>query len=126
MQHANIELIFYEDLPLASLPLKEYERIGNATLVGSFYAAVEARISVRERIGKSPAATSDPSILPKSDEIGQLLIRGSFLPNRLTLDALQKKGSLAQPAPTDVWCSTGVVGYLDEQSRFWLTQRIVI
>jgi hypothetical protein len=126
MQHANIELIFYEDLPLASLPLKEYERIGNATLVGSFYAAVEARISVRERIGKSPAATSDPSILPKSDEIGLLLIRGSFLPNRLTLDALQKKGSLAQPAPTDVWCSTGAVGYLDEQSRFWLTQRIVI
>ncbi|MBV8641440.1 MAG: AMP-binding protein, partial [Verrucomicrobia bacterium] len=28
LQHANIELIFYEDLPLASLSLREYERKG--------------------------------------------------------------------------------------------------
>ena len=59
MQHANIELIFYEDLPLASLPLKEYERKGSATLVGNFYSTVEARVSVREEIGKSRSRRSD-------------------------------------------------------------------
>ena len=61
MQHANIELIFYEDLPLASLPLKEYERKGSATLVGSFYSTVEARVSVHTETGKSAVRRADPT-----------------------------------------------------------------
>jgi acyl-CoA synthetase (AMP-forming)/AMP-acid ligase II len=123
MQHANIELIFYEDLPLASLPLREYERKGNATLVGNFYATVEARISVRERTGQASSEPPDLPIVSKPDEIGELVIRASYLPNRLTLDALLNEGSLAPRTPNGEWCSTGAVGYLDDQSRFWLTER---
>jgi acyl-coenzyme A synthetase/AMP-(fatty) acid ligase len=124
MQHANIEMIFYEDLPVASLPLKEYERVGSATLIGNFYATVEARISVREPSAQSPAEPSNPAIISKPEQIGDLLIRGSFLPNRLTLDALLKDGALTQATPNAEWCSTGAVGYLDDQARFWLTGRI--
>jgi hypothetical protein len=123
MQHANIELIFYEDLPLASLPLKEYERKGSATLVGNFYSSVEVRISVRNETGNSPAGPDLPTI-PKPEEIGELFIRGSFLPNRLTLGALVKEDSLAKITPNGDWCPAGAVGYLDDQSRFWLTERI--
>jgi hypothetical protein len=124
MQHANIELIFYEDLPLASLPLREYERKGSATLVGNFYSSVEVRISVRNETGKSPASRADLPTIPKPEEIGELFIRGSFLPNRLTLGGLVKEDSLAKIAPNGDWCPAGAVGYLDDQSRFWLTERI--
>ena len=126
MQHANIELTFYEDLPLASLPLKAYERKGSATLVGNFYSTVEARISGRDETGKSPDGNHDLQFIskPKPDESGELFIRGSFLPNRLTLGALLKEGSLPKTASTVDWHSTGVLGYLDDQSRFWLTERI--
>jgi acyl-CoA synthetase (AMP-forming)/AMP-acid ligase II len=122
-QHANIELIYYEDLPLASLPLKEYERKGNATLVGNFYATVEARISVRERIGPLPSEALSQQEISKPEEIGELLIRASYLPNRLTLDAALNEGSFLPTAANDKWCPTGVVGYFDDQSRFWLTER---
>jgi hypothetical protein len=122
-QHANIELIYYEDLPLASLPLKEYERKGNATLVGNFYASVETRISVREQIGQSPSESLSSQVISKPEEIGELLIRASFLPNRLTLDAVLNEGSLLPMTPNQEWCPTGTVGYLDDQSRFWLTER---
>ena len=123
MQHANIELIFYEDLPLAALPLKEYERKGNATLVGNFYATVEARISVRERIGPSPSQPLSSQVISKPEEIGELLIRASYLPNRLTLDAMLNEGSLLPRTPNGEWRPTGAIGYFDDQSRFWLTER---
>ncbi len=124
MLRADIELIFYEDLPLATLPLKEYERKGSATLVGNFYPTVEARVSLRQEIGKSREQWADLSNFPKSDEIGELFIRGSFLPNRLTLGTLLKEGSLANATSNGEWCSTGVVGYLDSDSRFWQTERV--
>lgn len=124
MQRADIDLIFYEDLPLATLPLKEYERKGSATLVGNFYSTVEARVSVREEIGNSKDQRAEFSTFPKSDDIGELFIRSSFLPNRLTLGAL-KEGSLANATSNGDWCSTGVVGYLDGDSRFWQTERVV-
>jgi hypothetical protein len=124
MQHANIELIFYEDLPLASLPLREYERKGRATLIGSFYSTVETRIATRQETGKTPAGRADSPTISKPDEIGELFVRGSFLPNRVTLGTLVKEGSLVKIAPNGDWCSAGAVGYLDDQSRFWLTERI--
>jgi hypothetical protein len=124
MQRADIDLIFCEDLPLATLPLKEYERKGSATLVGNFYSTVEARVSVREEIGNSKDQRAEFSTFPKSDDIGELFIRSSFLPNRLTLGAL-KEGSLANATSNGDWCSTGAVGYLDGDSRFWQTERVV-
>jgi hypothetical protein len=123
MQRANIELIFYDDLPLAALPLKEYERNERAALVGNFYSAVEARISVREETSKSTAGRAAPPVASGSDEIGELLIRGSFLPHRQTLADLLTGGTFAMTASNGDWCSTGVFGYFDDQSRFWLTER---
>jgi hypothetical protein len=123
MQHANVELIYYEDLPLASLPLKEYERKGSATLVGNFYATVETRISIRQGIGQSASGPASSPGNSQPEEIGQLLIRASFLPNRLTLEAVLNEGSLLPTTPNDKWYPTGAVGYLDDQSRFWLTER---
>ncbi len=123
MQHANVELVYYEDLPVASLPLKEYERKGSATLVGNFYAAVETRISVRERISQTAPESLSSQVTSKPEEIGELLIRASFLPNRLTLEAVLNEGFLQSTIPKDEWYPTGSVGYLDDQSRFWLTER---
>ena len=124
MQHANIELIFYDDLPLASLPLKEYERKGSATLVGSFYSTVETRISVREETGKSASQPRRGIGGLATGRNGELFIRGSFLPRRQTLADLLKEEALAtMPTPNGDWYSTGVFGYFDEQSRFWLTER---
>jgi hypothetical protein len=122
-QHANIELIFYDDLPLAALPLKEYERKESATLVGNFYSTVEARVSVREETGKSPAGPAAVPAAPRPDEIGELLIRGSFLPQRQTLADLLTEGALPLGVSNGDWCPTGRFGYFDDQSRFWLTEQ---
>jgi hypothetical protein len=124
MQHANIELIFYDDLPLASLPLKEYERKETATLVGNFYSSVEARVFVREETSKSTGGRAAMPVTLRSEEIGELLIRGSFLPHRQTLTDLLQGGTFAIAGSNDDWCSAGVLGYFDDQSRFWLTERI--
>jgi hypothetical protein len=122
-QHANVELVFYEDLPLASLPLREYERKGNATLIGNFYSTVETRVSLREEVGKSDLERSALPVMAKPEEIGELFIRGSFLPNRQTIGNLLKEGPLAMVPRNGDWYSTGVFGYFDDQSRFWLTER---
>ena len=120
VQHANIELIFYEDLPLASLSLKEYERKGSATLVGNFFSNVEARVSTRQ------GATVRPdSVLTDSQPtpIGELIIRGPFLPQRHTLSDLPAENPFLHRSSNGDWCSTGVFGYFDENARFWFTER---
>jgi acyl-coenzyme A synthetase/AMP-(fatty) acid ligase len=122
-QRANIELIFCSDLPLASLALNEYERNENATLVGSFYPSVEARVSVRkEERGLADAAASAPDG-SQTEKVGELLIRGSFLPNRQTLERLIEEGIAPAILTSGEWYATGAFGYFDEQSRFWLTER---
>jgi acyl-CoA synthetase (AMP-forming)/AMP-acid ligase II len=108
MQHANIELIFYEDLPLASLSLKEYERKGSATLVGNFCSTVEARVCTQEGT---------------DDAIGELVVRGPFLPKRHTLSDIPTENRLLRSSLNGDWCSTGAFGYFDQQDRFWLTER---
>lgn len=123
MQHANIELIFYDDLPLASLSLQEYERKGSATLIGSFFSTVEARVSGRAQTGESTVGRAAAPLDSKPEEIGELFVRGSFLPNRRTLADLLSSGFPAMTDPNGDWCSTGAFGYFDDQSRFWLTER---
>jgi hypothetical protein len=123
MQHADIELIFYDDLPLAALPLKEYERKGDATLVGSFYATVEARVSAQEETGRLMVRRPELPIVSKPEQNGELFIRAAFLPDRQGLGDLSREGSHAIAALNGEWRSTGVFGYFDDQSRFWLTGR---
>jgi AMP-binding enzyme len=126
MQHANIELIFYHDLPLASLSLREYERKGSATLVGNFFSSVEARVSGRIQTGQSNAGRVETPVSLKPDEIGELFIRGSFLPNRQSLADFLSEGFLVTTGPNGNWWSTGFFGYFDDRSRFWLTGRTAV
>jgi hypothetical protein len=84
---------------------------------------VETRVSIGEATGRANAGRADLPIASKPDEIGELFVRGSFLPNRHTLGDLSKGAPLVMTAPNGDWYSTGVSGYFDDQSRFWLTER---
>jgi hypothetical protein len=123
MQHANIELIFYEDLPLASLSLKEYERKGGATLIGSFFSMVEARLSARKDSDNVTAPPLNDPTASQPPPIGELVIRGPFLPKRHTLSDLPTENPVARGSSNGDWCYTGAFGYFDQQARFWLTER---
>jgi acyl-CoA synthetase (AMP-forming)/AMP-acid ligase II len=123
IQRASIELVFCSDLPLASVALKEYKRNENANIIGSFFPAVEARVSVREKTESSADAAPHAPDGGQTPKIGELFVRGPFLPDRRTLESLAKVG-VAEVTPTeDAWRAIGVFGYFDEESRFWLTER---
>jgi len=120
---ANIELVFCEDLPLAGVSLKEYEQDGTATLVGCFFTAVQARVSsVAPDNGTSAAPQSAPNDLAL-ETVGQLLVRAEFLPTRQSLSDLSAGVAVISVSANGVWHPTGVVGYFDDQSRFWLIER---
>jgi hypothetical protein len=120
---ANIELVFCEDLPLAGISLKEYEQDGTATLVGCFFTAVQARVSsVAPDNGTSAALQSAPNDLA-FETVGQLLVRAEFLPTRQSLSDLSAGIAVISISANGVWQPTGVVGYFDDQSRFWLIER---
>jgi len=120
---ASIELVFCEDLPLAGISLKEYEQDGTATLVGCFFTAVQARVSsVATGNGTSGGRQSEPSDLAL-ETVGQLLVRAEFLPTRQSLSDLSTGVAIISVPANAVWHPTGVVGYFDDQNRFWLIER---
>jgi olefin beta-lactone synthetase len=122
-QRASIELIFCEDLPLAGVSLKEFEKDGSATLVGSFFSAIQAKVSsaaTGRRMATPPAPKpSDPTL----ETIGELLVRAEFLPTRQSLSDLATGVAAVSASANRLWHSTGALGYFDERSRFWLTDR---
>ena len=120
---ASIELVFCEDLPLAGISLKEYEQDGTATLVGCFFTAVQARVSsVAPDHGTPAALQAAPNDLAL-ETVGQLLVRAEFLPTRQSLSDLSAGVAVISVSANGVWHPTGVVGYFDDQSRFWLIER---
>jgi acyl-CoA synthetase (AMP-forming)/AMP-acid ligase II len=122
-QRASIELIFCEDLPLASVSLKEYERDGSATLVGSFFSAIQAKVSgpaAARGMPAGPEARPTDSVI---ETVGELLVRAEFLPMRQSLSDLTAGIALNPTSTNGLWYPTGAVGYFDERSRFWLTDR---
>ena len=120
---ASIELVFSEDLPLAGISLKEYEQDGTATLVGCFFTAVQARVSsVAPDHGTPAALQAAPNDLAL-ETVGQLLVRAEFLPTRQSLSDLSAGVAVISVSANGVWHPTGVVGYFDDQSRFWLIER---
>jgi hypothetical protein len=122
-QRASIELIFCADLPLAGVSLKEYEKDGTATLVGSFFSAVQAKVSIVEIRNGAPAKSeSEPSGSPL-EAVGELLVRAQFLPSRQSLSDLSTGIEVVSVSTNRVWQPTGVIGYFDDQNRFWLTNR---
>jgi olefin beta-lactone synthetase len=122
-QRASIELVFCEDLPLAGVSLKEYEQDGTATLVGSFFTAVQARVSsIASGNGSSTALQSEPSDLAL-ETVGELIVRAEFLPTRQSLSDVSTGVAVISVSTNGVWHPTGVVGYFDDQGRFWLIER---
>jgi hypothetical protein len=122
-QRANIELIFCEDLPLAGVSLKEYEKDGSATLVGSFFTAVEAKVSSAATGSRVPSISQPESCDAPLEKVGELLVRAEFLPTRQSLSDLSSGVAVISVSTNGVWHHTGVVGYFDKQSRFWLIER---
>jgi acyl-coenzyme A synthetase/AMP-(fatty) acid ligase len=123
IQRANIELVFCSDLPLASVALQEYEQNEHATLVGSFFPAVEARVAVRDAAEPFPESVAQTPDSAQPRKIGELLVRGAFLPDRKTLESLAQEGATELTSTEDGWRAMGVFGYFDDESRFWLTRR---
>jgi len=122
-QRANIELIFCEDLPLAGVSLNEYEKDGSATLVGSFFTAVEAKVSSAVTGSTAPSIAQPESSDAPLEKVGELLVRAEFLPTRQSLSDLSTGVTIISVSTNGVWYPTGVVGYFDNQSRFWLIER---
>jgi len=119
-QHANIELLFCSELPLASLALRGYERKGNASLVGNFFPEIKAKVIPDEITAKT---ASDASLTTEPNVLGELVIKSEFLPNRQTVPTEQLAQGLEQPVLNGTWYSTGMYGYLDDQDQFWLVKR---
>jgi hypothetical protein len=122
-QRANIELIFCEDLPLAGVSLREYEKDGSAILVGSFFNAVQAKILSGSAGGSAPGTSQPESNDAPFEKVGELLVRAEFLPTRQSLSDLSTGVAVISVSTNGVWHPTGVVGYFDKQSRFWLIER---
>jgi acyl-CoA synthetase (AMP-forming)/AMP-acid ligase II len=121
-QRASIELVFCEDLPLAGVSLKEYEKNGQAALVGSFFAAVQAKIQGESAGDETPATPDLEKSNPVAETIGELLVRADFLPARQSLSDLSS-GITTATHKNGAWHPTGAVGYIDSQNRFWLIER---
>ena len=122
-QRANIELIFCEDLPLAGVSLNEYEKDGSATLVGSFFTAVEAKVSSAVTGSTAPSIAQPESSDAPLEKVGELLVRAEFLPTRQSLSDLSTGVTVISVSTNGAWYPTGVLGYFDNQSRFWLIER---
>ncbi len=122
IQRASIDLVFWSDLPLASVTLKEYVRNENANLIGTFYPAVEARVSVHQAERSLSQAGAGTPEVAHPHNIGELQVRGSFLPDRRTLQSLARDGLAEAASSEDGWRAIGVFGYFDDESRFWLTE----
>jgi hypothetical protein len=122
-RRASVELIFCEGMPLAGVSLKEYEKNGSAALVGNFFSAIQAKVSseIAERRMPTPPELKTKDQMRKA--IGQLLVRADFLPRRQSLSDLATGFALAPASASEPWHATGALGYFDERSRFWLTDR---
>jgi acyl-CoA synthetase (AMP-forming)/AMP-acid ligase II len=122
-QRASIELIFCEGMPLAGVSLKEYEKNGSAALVGNFFPAIQAKVSgavTEKRISMPPEPKTRDAM---QETVGELLVRAEFLPTRQSLSDLATGVAAVSAAANEPWHSTGALGYFDERSRFWLTDR---
>ncbi len=114
-QHANIELVFCPEIPVASLGLKEHQRIDGGSFVGNFFEGIQAQIV-------HPSENSDPE-QNDTRSTGELLIKGPFLPTRQKLAQLAPGQRIYPVCTNNSWYKTGALGFLDEKARFWLTKR---
>jgi acyl-coenzyme A synthetase/AMP-(fatty) acid ligase len=119
VQHANIELLFCSELPLASLSLRGFEEKGNASLAGTFFPEIEAGIVPEKVDGKADLETQ---LIREPNVHGKLIIKSNFLPHWQTEPEERLARVIDGPIHNGVWHSTGMTGFLDDQKRFWLVR----
>ena len=114
LQHANIDLFFGADVPLAMCSLKNYQSSGNNGWVGTFFDDVRWRLQASRPVkmsGSSPVG--DP-------EAGELLICAEFLPQAMNPEGKPDTGRYAQGVDGTAWLRTGYSGRLANKERFCL------
>jgi hypothetical protein len=119
-QFANVELLFGQDVPLASCSLNEYQSVGTARWVGQFFADVRVRVEPgsQEANGHAGGTTSAKAPLGRS---GELLVAGDFLPRPLDLNGEVDTSRLTQLENGEQWIKTGLQGSLDQELNFRLS-----
>ena len=118
-QFANVELLFGQDVPLASCSLTEYQSVGTARWVGQFFADVRVRVepgSSDENGNAEAFSTKAPH-----SRSGELLIAGDFLPRPLDLNGDLDTSRLTQLENGEQWIRTGLQGSLDQEQKFLLS-----
>jgi hypothetical protein len=117
-QFANVELVFGQDVPLASCSLNEYQSVGTARWVGEFFADVKIRVEPRSSESNGHGEAVNPNALTARS--GELLVSGDFLPRPLDLNGEIDRSRLAQFENGEQWIKTGLEGSLDQERKFRL------
>ena len=116
-QHANIELVFGRQVPLASTSLQEHKVKGTSVWVGNFFTDVDFQVADTGDCD-SLLAQSQSLIVPPN-EPGELIVSAASLPNPLGLAGELDSGKILQLNQAGTWIRTGVRGYVDHERRFW-------
>jgi AMP-binding enzyme len=114
LQHANIDLFFGPDVPLAMCSLNNYQNTGNNRWVGTFFDDIRWRLQASKPVtmsGSSPLADS---------EAGELLICAEFLPQALNPEGKPDTARYVQGVDGTAWLRTGYSGRLANKERFCL------
>ena len=117
-QFANVELIFGQDVPLASCSLNEYQSVGTSRWVGQFFSDVKVRVDA----GSNDTNGHTETVNAKAPQArsGELLIAGDFLPRPLDLKGEIDASRLTQFENGEQWIKTGLQGSLDQELKFRL------
>ncbi len=123
--HADVELIFGADVPLATASLSHHALQGTSTWVGEFFPNVQyAIIEWLPELNPKESPSMKNLLLPP-EKTGELVISGPFLPQRLGLDGQIEERQVIKD-DSDAWLRTGVKSHLDEQRRCWIDQPVPV
>jgi hypothetical protein len=119
-QFANVELVFGQDIPLASCSLNQYQSVGTERWVGDFFADV--RIRVEPRTSGSNGHVGPVNAKTRNTHAGELLVAGDFLPRPLDLNGEIDVSRLAHFENGEQWIKTGLEGSFDQEKKFRLKE----
>jgi olefin beta-lactone synthetase len=118
-QHANIELIFGRQVPLASAGLQEHEVKGASTWVGNFFTDVGFQVVRTNDSNMVSSGDSLKSLITAPNEPGELIVSADFLPDPLGLTGELDSGKIIRLDDGGTWIRTGVRGHVDHERKFW-------
>jgi AMP-binding enzyme len=122
--HADVELIFGADAPLAAASLAEHRLKGTSTWVGEFFDNVRFGTIATEPDDNSGSLKRIRTLPP--EKTGELVVSSDFLPLRLHLDGAIDFSKVIQLSENTFWLKTGVRGHLDTNGKFWVDQQVPV